>query len=493
MIDDIVDIGQAGILVLLGTVLSMFSGFLFRLIGARYLTTDQFGLVVLGISVINIASVPCILGLNQGVVKFLAIERERGKRDTYISISILIVFSLSTLATIFGYLNQERLSEYLFGSDIQTETFLIFLLTIPLFSLLKLISGILRGEMNSRGFVYVSKLVRPGTKLVFTGAAIWWVSSTSAVALAFLLSILITVLSGFYLLYSEGWSFSPKTNIDVSELIQFSLPLSISSSVFILLSHIDKLLIGFYQAAAQVAIYEVAVTIAGLLGLFRSAFGFLLYPKLSEQFAERNHDAISRMYRQTTKWILTLTTPAFVVLFTRPDLLVELFGPQYDLQIIQPLLALLGFGLFANAVVGPNGEALLGFGRSRIVLVYNLVSVALNLILNVVLIPPYGPVGAAVASLTGYLTMNLLKSMDLYVNHGVAVITLRPVVMSAIAIIVGYASLALLPQTDSLLHEFLFISVAGAASLSTAILMLWILGEITKSDRELIRSILPVI
>lgn len=493
MTDDIVDIGQAGILVLLGTILSMFSGFLFRLIGARYLTTDQFGLVVLGISIINLASIPCILGLNQGVVKFLATGRERGERDSYISISIVIVSSLGALVTAFGYFNQQIFSKYLFGTNVESEIFLIFLFTIPLFSLLKLISGILRGEMNSKGFVYVSKLARPGTKLAFTGAAVWWVGSTSAVALAFLSSILITVLSGFYLLYSEGWSFSLETSIDISELIWFSLPLSISSSVFILLSYIDKILIGIYQTAGQVAIYEVAVTITGLLGLFRSAFGFLLYPKLSERFAEGDHEAISRMYRQTTKWILTLTTPAFVVLFTRPDLLVELFGPQYDLQTIQPLLALLGLGLFANAVVGPNGEALLGFGRSRIVLVYNLVSVSLNLILNVILIPPYGLVGAAVASLTGYLCMNLLKSADLYINHDVTVITLRPVVMSAIATIIGYASLVLLPQTDNLLLEFLFISAAGAVSLCAAVLMLWALGEITQSDRDLVQSILPIV
>ncbi|WP_222912795.1 flippase [Natrinema sp. SYSU A 869] len=430
---DIADVGQAGILVLLGTVLSMFSGFLFRLVGARYLTTDQFGLVVLGISLVNIASLPCLFGLNQGVVRFIAAEKNGQYRDTYITVSILTVVALGGIAGFLGLLFKDTIKNELFGSATPDLLLYIFLCTIPIFALLKLIGGILRGEMNSKGFVRISKIIRPGLKLILAGVAVFVFGTSTSVAVAFFVSTLFTTSAGLYLVWAEGWRPQIIQSAKITQLYRFSLPLLISSSIFILLSYLDKMLIAYYQGPDHVAIYEVAVTIVSLLGLFRSAFGFLLYPKLTEQLADGNEAIIAPMYQQTTKWILGLTTPAFAALALRPDFLIFLFGEQYEVAEIKPLLVLLGLGLFLNAVTGPNGEAMLGFGRSKSVLIYNTIAVSINFVLNIVLIPKYGLVGAATASLLGYTAMNILKSIDLYLMHNILVVSIESVLMSVVS------------------------------------------------------------
>ncbi|KYH24896.1 putative flippase AglR [Halalkalicoccus paucihalophilus] len=486
--DDITDIGQAGILVLLGTLLSMFSGFLFRLIGARFLTADQFGLVVLGITIVNIASIPCILGLNQGIVKFLSDKDNTHNRNSYITVSLLTTLIAGLFVAFLGIAVNDIIQKFLFEGMNSNSFLYIILLTIPVFALFQLLSGILRGAMDSRGFVNISKVCKPATQLGFTGLAIYLFGTSVSVAGAFFASIFISVSFGLYLVWNHGWRPEIDRSLQYSTLFQFSLPLLISSSVFILLSHVDKLLIGYYINSSGVAIYEVTVTIASLLGLFRSSFGFLLYPKLSEKLSMGKESAIRNMYTQTTKWIILLSTPAFAILVTRPHILVELFGSQYDVNDVRLPLVLLSSGLFLNAIVGPNGEALLGFGHSKKVLFYNLVSVFINIILNIILIPRFGLNGAAAASLIGYTVMNFGKSIDLYINHAIPVLSIKPVITSLLTFVLCIFLVYLLPAT-SLMIEFALLSSVGFLSLVAGVGVLWIVGGLSEADRELIPKI----
>jgi O-antigen/teichoic acid export membrane protein len=192
------------------------------------------------------------------------------------------------------------------------------------------------------------------------------------------------------------------------------------------------------------------------------------------------------MYTQTTKWILFFTTPSFAVLIFRPDILIRIFGDKYQPEVISPIISIFAVGIFLNAVVGPNGEAMLGFGRSRSVLLYNVLSVLSNLGLNFILIPQYGLLGAAAASLCGYLLMNLLKSADLYFRNNVPVLSRESILMSAAMLVCSGALLILTPSSISVAAELGILAVSSILSLGVGVLVLWLLDAITISDKELI-------
>ncbi|QIB79139.1 flippase [Haloferax volcanii] len=486
----VTDIGLAGLLVLIGTGISMFSNFLFRLLGARFLTPSEFGSVVVGISMINILSVVCLFGLNQGLVRFVSSESDIKIKNSYITVSIAFVVLVSMAALIFGVFFDDLFLRLLFDSNTDPLVLYLFLCALPFYALFKLIGGVLRGNMDSKNFVRVAKLARPLTLLIFSAALVFFFNTSTSLAFGFLLSISITTIWGIWLLLKNGWRPRIRYDSDYRQLFYFSAPLVISSSVFILLSYLDKILIGLYMSNQDVAIYEVAVTIASLLGLFRSAFGFLLYPKISEAIQGDSSELISEMYSQTTKWILFLTTPAFAILIIRPEILIHLFGDQYQIGTIAPVIAVLAVGLFLNAVVGPNGEAMLGFGRSRSVLVYNLSSVILNIALNILLIPTIGLLGAAVASVCGYLIMNLFKSVDLYLRNGITVVSIKSVNMSAVMFLFSAILLEISPDISSMVGEFSLISLVSVFSLLLGVFVLWLTGGITRSDKTLLTTVL---
>ncbi|NLV12635.1 flippase [Haloarcula argentinensis] len=485
---DVVAIGKSGLLIFIGTALSMVAGFIFRVALSNYLTGDVFGSVMLVISMLGIISIPTVLGLNQGVVKFLSTTKNSKEENSYVTLSLMISGVVSIFAVIVLLIFIDSVHSVLFDATVDRMFILIFILCIPLISLNKVLKGALHGKMDTRRFVIHSKIFQPSSRLILAvGAAILLGSGFSVIG-GILFAYFFTFIFGLKLLYSSGLKIEFNKEIDVFPLIKFSLPLVISSSIYIILTKIDRILIGYYINPFSVGQYEVAMTISLLLGLFHSTFSFLLFPKISELESKNSTEEIPPLYSHTTKWILACTTPAFIILLLRPDFLISLFGSQYPVQDIHPILIIVSTGLFIDAVVGPNGDALLGFGKSRHVLYYNLVAVVVNLVLNIVLIPIHGLIGAAVASLIGYVLMNGLKSFDLYFNHNISIINWPAIKMMLAGALLTVPSL-LFTETYQIAVEFAFLSLVGATSIIFSFFVLYLGDDMTENDIQLIKEL----
>lgn len=474
-------------IVLFGTVLSMAAGFLFRLLLAQYTSPEILGTVVIFLSLLNTGSTVCLLGLHRGVVKFISeYEGFNPERNSYISIAVATTIAVSVVLGAVIVQFGPSVRRLLFKSADFEGVIYLFILALPFFSLLKVIGATLQGSMNSSVYVLFSKILKPGLKLLLPFLAVLWIGSTTAIVTALALSFMTTAIVGFWLLYRDGWRPALHRSVDVRRFYVFSVPLMIASSVYILLTQFDKLLLGYFISPAAVGRYEVAYTISNLLGVFNSAFSFLLFPKISSLLSAGRESEIEPLYQQATKWILLLTTPLFLVLVFRPMIVISVFGPEYSSSMVMTTLSVLAVGFFVKAVLGPNSEALLGLDRSWAVLSYNVIAVASNVILNILLIPRYGLLGAAVASVCGFTTMNILKSVDLYITHDIVSINLDAITVSGIVVIVGVVLIQLLPQAPSLLLEGVMVSIAVGFSLIVGVIWLYYSDAISEADKELL-------
>jgi O-antigen/teichoic acid export membrane protein len=165
-----------------------------------------------------------------------------------------------------------------------------------------------------------------------------------------------------------------------------------------------------------------------------------------------------------------------------------MFGADYPPGVVTPVLIIVASGLFVDAVVGPNGEALLGFGKSQRVMYYNLVSVGVNVVLNLLLIPLYGLVGAALALGAGYTVMNLLKSVDLYRNHGISSVSVSAVPFAAGGVVVALPMFAFLPSAA--LHlELVIAGIGWLVAVAAGFGALVLTGTATERDIALVRGL----
>lgn len=480
-------VGQAGLLVLVGTVFGMFSDFLLRVLLSNTLGSSEFGSIFLVISILNLVSIPCLLGLNQGIVKFAAANKS-DPRNVYITFSIIVILSISiSVSILLSYLSSDM--TYLFFG--YRDLLLVYILSalLPVYALYKLLLSALRGLMATNYHVLISNIIHPFLKMIFAVSIAWYIGSVISVLVAIWFAFLISITIGIVLLLNSGWRPALSSQVEYRSLIYFSSPLMISSSIYIMLKNIDKALIGGYITTAAVGQYEVAITIAALLGIFQSSFSFLFYPKVSELLSKGREAEVPAMYKQITKWIILLTLPFYVFLLIRPEGIIALFGSRYIVDDVFLPLAVIATGYFLDAILGPNGQTLLGFGKSKSVLIYNLIAVVLNIILNILLIPVYGLIGAALASLFGYTLMNLLKSIDLWINHHIKSFHFSSIIACLGVVPISLVLFLLVPKLEIVAYELTVGVLSSALSVLFGILILYLGGYITPADREMLLDI----
>lgn len=489
-----VDVGIAGLIILAGTGASMFAGFLLRILLARNLNSAEFGTIILFLSILNTLSIITLLGLNRGVVKFTSSNRSNEElRNSYITISLLIPLIVSICLGITLYLSSSDIIRLIFNQNTNATIINFLAISLPFYTSFKIISATLRGTMYTKIYSLYNKIIEPWVKILAVLSAILVSATAHTVAAGLTTGFMLVFMGGISILYKTGWRPTLSYSTNIQELTTYSIPVLLASSIYVLLTYFDKIFIGIFLTPEAVGKYEIAITLAALLSLFNRGFSFLVFPKISEAVELGNTSVIDDLYQQTTKWILLFTTPLILIMIYRPYPLVILFGENYSAAEISPILGLLAIGFFINAIVGPNSDALLGLGQTKAILKYNILAVIVNVILNILLIPRYELIGAAIASLVGYFLLNLLKSGNLYFYHGVKVVNKKSLLMAFSVFSIGSLIASSFPSTQTVLIEFSLIVIYSALSMVIGILILWRLKGITDDDKKIVRRVFKMI
>ncbi len=170
----------------------------------------------------------------------------------------------------------------------------------------------------------------------------------------------------------------------------------------------DTLLLGLWRPPAEVAVYSVATRTAALGMVFILPIGVAFQPVIARMYSLGETQRLASMYSFATKWATVLGCPplAFVALFATPILLL-LYPDSYASGAWA--LALLAAAQTFNAASGPCGNVTTMIGRTDLVLLNTVVALVANLALNVLLIPPYGMIGAGAAWAVSVVLLNVLR------------------------------------------------------------------------------------
>lgn len=197
------------------------------------------------------------------------------------------------------------------------------------------------------------------------------------------------------------------------ELLLFSFPLLAVAMLSMIMSWTDTLMLGYFKTPDIVGLYNGALPLAHLIPIALTSAGFIYVPIVSGLYSKKLMEEIGRTYQVLTKWIFSVTIPLFFILFLFPETVLNfLFGINY-IQAA-PVLRILSLGFMFHAFLGLNGLSLLVMGETRFLMLSSLFGAISNVVLNVALIPIFGIVGAAFASLLSYSVANIFRSTKLY-------------------------------------------------------------------------------
>lgn len=419
-----------------GVFLELGISFLAKLLIARVLGPVDYGVVSIGITTTAIVSTVALLGLNRGIGRYLPRFEDPVHRRGILVSAFEVAFPLSVLAGVGVVLAAPVLANELFDNPALVPILRVFGLAIPLATAMKFSVGAVQGYKQSLPKVYITNITLPVVRFVGVVVLLSLGFRAIGVAWAYAGSYAAAATVGLYFLVRRTPLFDRgiETVRMRRELLTFSTPLVISTAMTLVLSDIDTLMLGVLGRTGAVGIYNVVYPLAELLTVTVASFGFVFMPVISELHQKEKTEATVRLYRLVTKWILFATLPLFALFALFPERAILLtFGVEY--VVGGRALAVLSIAFFTHSVAGPNANALTSFGHTRLIMYDNTLVAAVNVGLNLLLIPRYSYFGAAVATAVSYVLLNLLYSAQLYRVAGVHPLdssVLRPGVVATV-------------------------------------------------------------
>lgn len=410
---------QGTALVFVGDMLGAGSSFALRLAAARYLGPDKYGIIVLGITVVEVLSIVALLGLPEGIARNLG----RIDDESELYTSLLTSVSFAAVLSVGLVLFSDQIVSFFDEPDF-LPVLLVFAAALPFVALTRLIVGVFRGLERSAWRVVVQNLLNQTGTAVVVGVGIVLGLGPVGITGSWFVAPFAATLTGLYLLYGRtdlldvGEITSGITRSRSWDLLLFSLPLMVSRSLWSLMQQSDNFVLGYFETSSVVGVYDVAFTVPRVLLVIHTAIGFLFLPIFSELSAVGNASEMDRFYKLVTKWMALVSLPIYCLLLAFPETILSLtFGPEYESAT--DLLLLISTGFFIHIVAGINEHGLIATGQTGAILRGNALCFSLNVLLNVALIPSIGALGAALASVSAYTAVNAYWTYRLFSSRGV--------------------------------------------------------------------------
>jgi len=407
-------------LFLVGNVISLAITFLPHLALVRFLSTEAYGHWAYALSLVAVGKTYA-LGFNEAMSRFVPIYDTKRELPKLLG-SIVVIFGVTLLLSgllvgafaaapnvILGFLTKGREAPGLL---------LILMFLVPLEALDLLIVNLFACFGRARIIFWARYIIPPALRAVCVIAVIFKHLTLRPLAYGYLLVEAITILLFSALIANElrrHKLFPTFTCIQLPfrEICGFSLPLMASNIVGMFGTSIPVLLLGYFHSASAVAYYRVVLPAAVITSMIPANFMALYIPAASRLFARGDMAGINQLFWKTSLWMTALAFPLFLATtcFARP-LTTLLYGTRYSPSV--PILAVLSFGYFVNVVFAFSGVTLKVLGKVRVMVALNIATPLIIVILNVLLIPRHGALGAAIATASGMVVQNVLRQIGLW-------------------------------------------------------------------------------
>jgi O-antigen/teichoic acid export membrane protein len=372
---------------------------------ARYLGVGSFGVFAVATAV-STALVPLAdFGVERIICREVARNTGDATRYVAITMALRLVFSAMILATAGVILYGFSTGEAAFKAAVMVS-----------------IAGDLVYSLGTTYLAVVRSFERMGFELIINILyklsflliiiAVWsfdW-GLTGIFAGRLLSALLFAGLAGFVL---YGKFVKPALLFDrriAGFIIKESFPLAVSSLCITLIFRVDIFVLTWLGSASDIALFDVPNRMIMQAQMLPVSFSLALFPLLS-RFAEKDGAAEGeRYYNNAQKILLVLAMPIAALLISsgRP-LIVALFGSEFSaaatsLGILAPTIVFLFLISFQNLFITAMNRQVLNTLSVAVAL-------ALNFILDILLVPVYGYIGASIATVLSYF---VLLAMNTY-------------------------------------------------------------------------------
>jgi O-antigen/teichoic acid export membrane protein len=392
----------------------VFIGYLFFWILAMLYGAQGVGVFSSLWTILMVNVVIAKLGFDTSIVKYIAsfysqkkfslIPKIYKKGVLWITLTGIVVTGLLMLLS-------APLSQLFFETTEFNYLIIIVAISIIPLSLINYNAEALKGLKNITGFsifqngtVYIATLVIIGIFYLFEKSETTINHSVYSLGIGLVLLLPISFLfikKTFERKGNNQKTFIGELPFTNREILKTTLPMLLSNSLFLIMSWTDILMLSAFKPEAEVGIYNTAIKIAALNSIVLVAVNSIAMPKYAELYERKDSALFKNFVKQTTLLIFIISLPILLVIFIFPEFMLGIFGSEFETG--RDALLILAGAQFFSAISGSTIHILNMAGKEIIARNILTISTLLNIVLNFILIPDYGILGAAIA--TGFTTI----------------------------------------------------------------------------------------
>ena len=367
----------------------------------RALTKEQYGVMSLVSTTMLLAVAVSKLGLSNGIIRFYKEYSVVPEKMTIFSSTVLISGLIFSLVSVILYLASIPVLSHYWKSDGNYEVCFVVMACYLFIRPLNII---------------VTNFLRASGKTIFLNA-VNLISTGVSVGLSLLLLLyFIRELYGYFIGVIMGefaatviffsWFFKQykvipaRASRDLAiQLIKFGLPLLFSEFAFLALSYVDRYLIVAYYDEAVLGLYSAGYNVAMYIAnILMFSISYAIVPIYVDIYGGEGREKTEVFLQKCLDYLLMALIPiCFGYLAVAKDLFVTLASEKYASAATFSPIILLGTIIFALNSIFNAGLYLAK--RTMAMLSVMLLAVAVNVLMNILLLPAYGVMGAAISTL----------------------------------------------------------------------------------------------
>jgi len=413
------------------TIITYF-GFGIGAINALFLYTIflgkmHYGIVAFVLSAANIMMPLMAFGVQNTLIRFYSKYNSDAERDNFLSLMLLLPLILILPTIVFLYLFYPQITYFILNENPNVAPFLWLIPLVGVFmGYFEIFYAWVKVHFQSVFGNFLSEVLTRVILLflLFSVSQNWIQKDTFVYSLSAVYGFQCFAMMVFAMRVKMPF-FKFQLPKNTKEIFIYSFFIIATGTVSVMLIDFDKVMIPAYQNISNNAFYSVAVFIAMVIVVPSRAMMQIIYPVTAQLLNENKFEELDVLYKKSAINLQVFGGLIMLGIFLNCTELYQLIPREYSGGIA--VVFLIGLSKFYDLILGNNSAIILNTKYYRWFLFFSIVLIALMIVLYVFLIPIYGILGAALATLIAVIIYNTIKLLFVFWKMNLFPFTIKTV------------------------------------------------------------------
>lgn len=387
------------------------------MIVARFLGPESYGQLSLGFAILGISVAFVTGGIPVAVsyyVSYYSGKKDERRIKGTITSSLRLALPISILVAVLLFNFSDFISVHFFKNIKLSFIFKVFSLILPFACMANIFQNVVNGLRRIKYTIFIKYFSESAILLLLTIVFLISGFGLKGAVYAYTISIVSSCILFAYVIEKKVFPLLKTKIVSIKnyrEILSYSWPLIFIQAIASIAVWTDSIGIGYFMDDKSVGIYNSAVPIASLIYIIPMALTALFMPVITNLYARKKTMQIKMLYKQTIRWTLLANTPIMGIIILFPDYLIKVFFGEIYTPASTALI-ILALAFFCQYLFLASQYLLLMLKSTKLTLLNFILATAVNIVLNIILIPRMGINGAAIATAISLVLIGLLFCIE---------------------------------------------------------------------------------